>query len=128
MILSALAILFSGDICTALTARQPVDDVVLEGTVGTEFRHGWTWIGGFGCGERNIMLSIPDASVRESEGGRELVDALDRTAGEMVSQGDLGVRYDIGLRVRLAGSLTWDAEGVRPTLRVKAVDILEAGQ
>lgn len=128
MIASVIAILFSGDICGALEARQPMDDVVIEGAVGTEFRHGWTWIGGFGCGERNVMLSIPDASVRESEGGRELVDALERTAGEMVRQGDLGVRYDIGLRVRLAGRLIWDSEGVRPTLRVKAVDILEAGQ
>lgn len=126
MIATALVTLLSGDICAALAAREPMNNVVVVGAIGKERRHNWTWVSGFGCGDRTLHLGMPDANVRESKGGRELLERLEHVETEMVNQSDFGPRHDTGIRVRLSGNLTWD--GLMPILQISEIDVLETGE
>ena len=128
MIASILAVLLSGDICSTLEAREPAADITVVGTVGMDLRHGWTWVGNFGCGDRNVLLSMTDADLRASENGRELVRKIDEFETGMVNRHDFGPIYDSGLRVRLSGDLTLDSDGLLQILHVKDVDVLEASE
>ena len=128
MIVGVFAMLASGDICTSLEMRQPIAEVTLVGTVGTELRHAWTWIGNFGCGDRNLILSIPNAAVRETDGGQEFLEALDGIQRGMIAQNDLGPRYDVGMRIRVSGAVIWDDGNPISMLTVSEIDVLEVDQ
>ena len=122
------AVLLGGDICSTLEAREPAADITVVGTVGLELRHSWWWVGNFGCADRIVLLTMSDASVRESEGGRELLSKVGLFETDMVNRSDFGPVFDIGIRVRLSGDLILAQDARGWILHVKEVDVLELGE